>query len=340
MKTRTAFIILSSLFAIILTVPLWIASYDIVQGEEQTSMSPLIERGDVLLVVHKWAYQPKIGDIIVYQYTHPLQPELSFQIVHRIFYIEEIEGATHYQVSGDYVDTNSFPDHYITAYGLTWIPETAVKGTVMFIVPKLGLLTQAPVWILAILILVILFPPSFLIPTSLVNKVVTFSKRLKNNLHHKKNLYPIPLMEGLIIVLVISSGLVVSSLVYQKNNQPQIELVNWRVYQTINGTGTVWHFNETYGSQTHHIFSGELFKNWTYVQFAIMNPYPYSFEAYLLLNLSRTSHSCWNYPNGVRLRSIEETTIGFHLDGDYYDLLAYNLSIELISNKGSEIINV
>ncbi len=340
MKTKTVFIVLTSFCVIILTVPLWIASYDIVQGEEETSMSPLIERGDVLVVVQKWAHHPQVGDIVVYHYTHPLQPEISYQIVHRIFYIKEIEGINHYQVSGDYLDTNSFPDHYVTAFGLTWIPETAVKGTVMFIVPKIGLLSQVPIWLLVICAVLILFPPSLIIPNNQFNKIVAFSKRLKNDLQHKKKHHPTTFVEGVIIFLVISSGLLISSIVYEKSSEPQIEIVNWRVYQTVNGTGTVWHFNETYGAQTHHTFSGALLENWTYVQFSVSNPYSYSFEANLFLNATRMSFSCWSCPKGVRLRSVKETTIGFHIEGVFYDLLAYNLTIELKSNKGSVTINV
>jgi hypothetical protein len=148
------------------------------------------------------------------------------------------------------------------------------------------------------------------------------------------------LIEGLIIVLVITSGLLISSIVYEKPIDPQIELVNWRVYQSINGTGTVWQFNETYEGKTHHTFNSELLENWTYVQFSVSNPYPYNFEATLYLNATWVSFSCWSSPKGSRLRLVKETTLGFHLIGVYNDLLTYNLTIKLKSNKGSVTIHV
>lgn len=92
---------------------------------EGVSMEKTYYDGDLAIVKGIPKEDIKIGDVLVYQRTIN-----SLRIIHRVVDERLVGGKLYFIVQGDNRVTNPYPDPPV--------PEEAVKGVVIFHVPKLG----------------------------------------------------------------------------------------------------------------------------------------------------------------------------------------------------------
>jgi len=103
---------------------------------EGVSMEPTLHEGDILIVKGVKSGEVEIGDIIVFESSESTPHILPNRtVVHRVIDIkyDEEQGQYFYLTKGDNNKTNPIPDG--------WVPQKDVYGVVIFIIPKVGLIS-------------------------------------------------------------------------------------------------------------------------------------------------------------------------------------------------------
>ena len=96
------------------------------------SMVPTLNKGDIVVVKGVPASDIKVGDIIVYY-----NPYRNIDVVHRVVGIEIVDGKKYFITKGD---NNPYADQDPRARIAPPVSEEMLKGKVVLVIPKIGLI--------------------------------------------------------------------------------------------------------------------------------------------------------------------------------------------------------